>query len=268
MQNWALYTPPLSLLADHGLACLGGGEFSGTPTAVRGRKLDSYALVFVSAGTGHYEDPTVGTIEVTGPALINVFPGRPHGYWTTSTWSEHWILFTGATVNVFEGMGVLERTAPVRGLQKPPGTLDEDFARLRAALEMPGWRGQLRASSVAQQIIAAAADNPFTEDRSLASALQADAGRDLSLADRARLVGLSVTEVRERVRRETGVTPHELIINTRIERAGDLLATTALSVEAVGRSVGYDDPAYFSRIFRRRIGVAPSVFRAQHGRVS
>ena len=49
-------------------------------------------------------------------------------------------------------------------------------------------------------------------------------------------------------------------------RAKELLAATDLPVAAVARRVGYDDPACFSRLFTRRVGLAPVRFRAQQGR--
>ena len=41
-------------------------------------------------------------------------------------------------------------------------------------------------------------------------------------------------------------------------KARQLLTETGLSVAAVAQSVGYDDPLYFSRLYRRKTGRAPS----------
>ena len=57
------------------------------------------------------------------------------------------------------------------------------------------------------------------------------------------------------------------MLTVRLGRAKELLAATELPVAAVARRVGYDDPAYFSRLFTRRVGMAPVRFRAQQSRV-
>lgn len=47
----------------------------------------------------------------------------------------------------------------------------------------------------------------------------------------------------------------------RISRAKHLLLTTNYSINQVGRIVGYTDPLYFSRVFKRKAGVSPKHFR-------
>lgn len=46
-----------------------------------------------------------------------------------------------------------------------------------------------------------------------------------------------------------------------MDRAAELLATTALRVGEIGRSVGVEDPYYFSRLFRCVRGVTPTAHR-------
>ncbi len=62
--------------------------------------------------------------------------------------------------------------------------------------------------------------------------------------------------------RVTGSTPTRDLIRLRIEKAKRLLLGHAhLEVKQVAAAVGYDDPLYFSRLFKRETGLNPSAFR-------
>jgi len=56
----------------------------------------------------------------------------------------------------------------------------------------------------------------------------------------------------------TGTGPIEYLIHYRMNKAHEWLLTKRFSVSAVARSVGYADPYYFSRLFKKYKGVAPS----------
>lgn len=59
----------------------------------------------------------------------------------------------------------------------------------------------------------------------------------------------------------TGVSPNEYLIDYRIDRAHELLCHTKCSVAEVSACVGYSDPYYFSRLFKKRTGFSPSLLR-------
>ncbi len=61
----------------------------------------------------------------------------------------------------------------------------------------------------------------------------------------------------------TGVTPMQYILSLRIANAQNLLETTDYNVSEISRIVGYENPLYFSRIFRKQCGVSPTDFRRQ-----
>ena len=60
---------------------------------------------------------------------------------------------------------------------------------------------------------------------------------------------------------ETGETISNYIQRTRIEMAQHLLLTTMMNVTEVADAVGYADAKYFSRVFRKHLGIRPSDFR-------
>jgi AraC family transcriptional activator of pobA len=64
------------------------------------------------------------------------------------------------------------------------------------------------------------------------------------------------------VRRRTGRTVQDWIIERRMAEARSLLAETDLSVAEVARRVGVADAGYFSRLFSRTHGASPRRWRA------
>lgn len=83
----------------------------------------------------------------------------------------------------------------------------------------------------------------------------------ISLKEVAQAVGLSPGHLTTVVRRKTGRTALEWIFERRMAQARTLLAQTDLAVEEVGRRVGYEDPSYFVRHFRRAHGTTPLGWR-------
>lgn len=58
-----------------------------------------------------------------------------------------------------------------------------------------------------------------------------------------------------------GCTPHQFQLLLRVEKARLLLAQTRLSVQAIAELLRFDEPASFSRLFRKKVGVYPSQYR-------
>ena len=55
----------------------------------------------------------------------------------------------------------------------------------------------------------------------------------------------------------------QYIVSIRIANAQVLLETTDYNVTEIGNIVGYDNPLYFSRIFKKQKGVSPSEYRVR-----
>lgn len=85
----------------------------------------------------------------------------------------------------------------------------------------------------------------------------------LSVDDLASAVGLSRSQLHRRlVASADGESPGRMIRHTRLIRAAELLRDTDRPVSGIAASVGYEDPAHFTRGFKRRFGVTPSRYRA------
>jgi AraC-like DNA-binding protein len=78
----------------------------------------------------------------------------------------------------------------------------------------------------------------------------------------AREVGVSPFHLIRSFRGVFGVTPHQLQIQVRLERAQQLLGR-GRSVTDACLEVGFSSPGSFSHLFGRRVGVTPSAYRRQ-----
>ena len=61
----------------------------------------------------------------------------------------------------------------------------------------------------------------------------------------------------------TSSTPAQYLLSLRISNAQTLLENTAYNITEIANIVGYDNPLYFSRLFRKQCGMSPSEFRKQ-----
>ncbi|WP_170311545.1 response regulator transcription factor [Vallitalea okinawensis] len=62
-------------------------------------------------------------------------------------------------------------------------------------------------------------------------------------------------------KRKTGITLSEAINRYRVERAKVLLRDNTQKIYEIGHLIGYDDPAYFTNIFKKYVGQSPSDYR-------
>jgi AraC-like DNA-binding protein len=104
---------------------------------------------------------------------------------------------------------------------------------------------------------------PNAEQRVLASIrqLKQGLGAPVDLGRLAASASLSTSHYAALFRRLTGSSPGHYGSQLKIHRAAQLLSTTGQSIKAISHLLGYQDPLYFSRAFRRIQGVSPSQFR-------
>ena len=80
--------------------------------------------------------------------------------------------------------------------------------------------------------------------------------------------GLAPRTFLRRFTTATGYTPTDYVQTLRIEEAKQLLETGSLSVEAIGFEVGYEDPNFFRRLFKRMTGITPARYRQRFSKIA
>lgn len=82
-----------------------------------------------------------------------------------------------------------------------------------------------------------------------------------SLQDYAGQLGVSVNHLSKTVKTTTGRTPGQLIRQEIVLEAKRLFQHTELTATEIGYRLGFDDPSYFGRFFKREVGISPGRFR-------
>lgn len=87
--------------------------------------------------------------------------------------------------------------------------------------------------------------------------------KPISIEDFANTHHMSVSWFIRNFKEYTQSTPTQYLLSLRISNAQTLLETSNYNVTEIAEIVGYDNPLYFSRIFKKQSGMSPSEFRKQ-----
>ena len=72
---------------------------------------------------------------------------------------------------------------------------------------------------------------------------------------------MSRSSLHQKMKNHISYTPSSFICHYRLAKAIDLLKHPNLSIKGIAYRVGFRDPNYFSRVFRKQIGMTPTDFR-------
>ena len=83
----------------------------------------------------------------------------------------------------------------------------------------------------------------------------------ISIQDYAESRSMSVCYFQRNFKQIVKHTPMQYLLTIRVNNAASLLETTDYSMAEISAIVGYEDPLYFSRLFRKLKGMSPSDYR-------
>jgi AraC family transcriptional activator of pobA len=208
------------------------------------------------------------------PILLSIPPGVVHGF-TFSAQTDGYVL----SVPLQTLPDILAQTAlHTAGLAQvallpADRLLEEHFHRLHAehGASLPARPVMLRALAAEIACIVLRAlpepqdqqstrgDPRFVKFQAL---VQAHLRNRWQVTDFARAVGVSERHLGRLCVAATGQSPAAVIEAARMREAARLLAYTRAGVASVGHQLGFDDPSYFSRAFRRATGISPRAYKA------
>jgi AraC-like DNA-binding protein len=87
---------------------------------------------------------------------------------------------------------------------------------------------------------------------------------DFDIEKLARALALSVSQVNRKLTALTGFSTNNFMRYVRLIKSKELLLHSGYSVTAIAYDSGFNDPAYFIRVFKQAFGVTPQVWREQH----
>ncbi|WP_165228066.1 AraC family transcriptional regulator [Aquisphaera insulae] len=247
--------------------------------AGHGRRRDEGAgehiLILCEAGEGLYQVQGREGRLGAGEALL-IPRGAAHAYGASDRdpWSIHWVHFLGDDADYYlrllpDGECRLPVAAGTMGrmievFRGACASLDRGLSGSVLCYLSHALRHLLGLLFFENRSYDAAARGPSRHDvAGWIDGMLDRIGRPFSLAAMARRAGLSVPQFSAVFRRQTGMTPVNYFIHLKVQRACALLDVEGLAIAEVARAVGYDDPYYFSRIFRKVMGVSPRDFRKQ-----
>ena len=229
---------------------------------------DHYLLHHVVSGKGVYEADG-RTFVLEGGSAFLALPDVPIYYRADSQdpWEYYWVGFSGPAAPLLVAQTPFTRIRPVlrpaAGEQLRQGLLDIYKARgtdYPSAVRMAGYL-QAVLGLLMESVPKRSGASLSLYAQQGAAFLQQNYSRSTGVEEAARQAGVSRSCLYRAFQEEFGCSPSTYLTRYRIQRACQLLRHSSLPVGTVAASVGFEDPFYFSRAFRREVGVSPTAYR-------
>lgn len=240
--------------------------------APEGRQLNEYQLIYISAGTGWFKSESTERIKINAGHVILLFPGVWHSYAPTAStgWDEHWVGFDGDLARRLVKNKFFTPDQPVlrAGVEQKllglfSGIMDASRDNHPALQQiMAGTTEHMLSFLYSSQQSKLAGNDPGAEIIQLAIARMREVGENpIHVPALAEELKVSYRWFRRAFAHHTGLSPHHYYLELRLANARDLLAQSSLSIKEIAARVGFEDVPYFCKFFRKKVGMAASVWR-------
>lgn len=237
----------------------------------KGRTLNEYQINFITEGAGLLENHR-GTFAVSSGSIIIVRRNEWHRYRPNQQtgWVEHYVGFNGMLADHFLSKNqVLQGQSVINcGFSE---LIYQTYSRLFdiARKEYPG--SQHVASSCIIELLANIVSwekqKHFT-DKPIAKIIehtkmlmQEQIYGEIDLHQVASNNNITYSYLRRMFKSYTGISPHQYFLDMKLLQSKELLSSTNLTIKEVSYRMGFSSEHYFSRLFKKKIGMLPSDVR-------
>lgn len=245
----------------------------------RSAGISQYVLLYCVNGRGMYSVGNSREHTVIGANQYVVLPvGESHEYCSCedSPWTIYWIHFAGTLASYYaKDAGKPQTVMP--NLESRISDRISLFEEILTVMRLEYSDDTLHyASSLLHHFLASlrcirtyrgAAPQTDTSDIIEAARhyIEENIERRLSLSQIAAYVGLSVSNFSMKFHKAMGCSPIAYMNRMRISRACRLLRATGMQINQISYKLGINDALYFSRMFRKQMGMSPQEYRAGAG---
>lgn len=239
----------------------------------KGRVLDEYQINYITIGGGTYECQS-GKYTVKPGTLLITKPGEWHRYkpYLKTGWIEHYIGFNGPIAQQLIESPSLASLKPVI-YSGNRGEFIDTYLKIFEYIkdEKPGYQ-QVASGMVMKllgYLVSFEKQKNFTETRMEAIIQKAcflireNVEGEFDLQKFSEENGLGYSYFRKIFKKYTGLPPVQYQIDLKIMRSRELLLSTKKSVKEISWELGFQSAYYFSRAFKKKMGVSPSSLRNQ-----
>ncbi len=228
-----------------------------------------YQLLYVASGAvDFYFDDT--KITVTAESLVLIYPGEPqkYTYRPESRPDVYWVHFSGTDVRELLKTSNFypEHVFPIRAAKDCTLLFDRIIRELQlkrggfltlTALYMEELLILLSRNISDQQ--SGRSQNLIVEQAMIY--FHKEYQNPISVQEYADQNNISCCWFIRSFRQHTGMTPVQYLTSIRINKAKELLNTGSFNVSQTAAAVGYDNPLYFSRVFKKNTGISPKAYQ-------
>jgi len=211
---------------------------------------------------------------LAGPQIFWHHPRHRYRYGpgdAASGWHHLWVTFRGPRARAIMEQGFMPLAACGYHTPAQPEPVLHLFGELvRRVRERPG-QAQGECTVLLERILCLlqqpaeqpGRDAPHAEALlALAEEVRQAPYRAWDFAHQARRLHLSYSHFRRCFSALARHAPHEYLLLCRMQRAATELADPTVQIKTVALAAGYPDPAQFAKLFKRKMGLSPSQFRA------
>lgn len=233
-------------------------------------------VIFCFEGIGQFNTPTCQGILKKGDVLF-LPKGIEHQYKssTNDPWSIYWVHIEGHLFEQFMDFIGVNSNNLILNISNQVAFIDEFEQLLATRNKSYQLSSFILASNIIKKMFALfTVNSPSKLEQSkqdfnlskVTSFMEENISQKINLQQIADSFELSKFYFAKKFLQHTGVSPIRYFLELKIKHACKLLDESNISVKDVALQIGYDDPYYFSRLFKKIMGLSPTQYRqSQYG---